>query len=201
MATEINKVFGIGLGRTGTRSLNEALNILGIKAIHWPRDRRVFELLSNGIYRLPILEEYQAITDIVAAPYYAQFDREYPGSKFILTVREKESWLASVAKNVGSAEDYRVPNDMLSEAQKFFRAGTYGAYRFSRERFSYVYDLHVRNVRDYFRDRPESLLVLNICAGEGWELLCPFLGRSIPNVPFPHLAARSGANRRSRDAR
>ena len=29
------------------------------------------------------------------APFYAQLDRAFPGSKFILTVREKEAWLRS----------------------------------------------------------------------------------------------------------
>ncbi|MCZ6834530.1 MAG: hypothetical protein O7G85_02035, partial [Planctomycetota bacterium] len=35
---DFNKVFGIGLSRTGTRSLNEALTILGIPSCHWPTD-------------------------------------------------------------------------------------------------------------------------------------------------------------------
>jgi 3'(2'), 5'-bisphosphate nucleotidase len=29
------------------------------------------------------------------------------------------------------------------------------------------------------------LLVLDITAGEGWEKLCPFLGKPIPDIPFP----------------
>jgi hypothetical protein len=41
-------------------------------------------------------------------------------------------------------------------------------------------------VKEYFRDRPDDLLVMNICAGEGWEKLCPFLGLAIPKVKFPH---------------
>ena len=28
---------------------------------------------------------------------------------------------------------------------------------------------------------------MNICDGDGWEVLCPFLGKDIPNVPFPKL--------------
>ena len=38
-----------------------------------------------------------AITDITVAPYYAQLDQLHPGSKFILTTREKNAWLASMA--------------------------------------------------------------------------------------------------------
>ena len=36
MKQQINKVFGIGLSRTGTSSLYEALTILGIDTIHYP---------------------------------------------------------------------------------------------------------------------------------------------------------------------
>ena len=40
---------------------------------------------------------------------------------------------------------------------------------------------------EYFRERPKDLLVLNVCAGEGWEKLCPFLNKERPDVPFPYL--------------
>jgi Sulfotransferase domain len=38
---------------------------------------------------------------------------------------------------------------------------------------------------EYFKDRSEELLVLNITAGEGWTKLCPFLNKQIPSVSFP----------------
>ena len=42
-------------------------------------------------------------------------------------------------------------------------------------------------IKEYFRDRTDNLLVMNICAGEGWETLCPFLNKHTPNVQFPKL--------------
>ena len=42
------------------------------------------------------------------------------------------------------------------------------------------------DARGYFsKNRPNDLLVMNICDGEGWEVLCPFLNKPIPNVIFP----------------
>jgi hypothetical protein len=39
---------------------------------------------------------------------------------------------------------------------------------------------------DHFRDRPEDLLILDICGGEeGWKELCSFLDAPLPHVPFP----------------
>lgn len=46
-------------------------------------------------------------------------------------------------------------------------------------------------MRDYFAGRPEDLLIMDICAGDGWEKLCPFLGFEIPETPFPHLNTRA----------
>jgi hypothetical protein len=67
----------------------------------------------------------------------------------------------------------------------FISARVYGGTRYERERFRRAYETHERSVREYFRERPADLLVLDICAGEGWERLCPFLGCEIPDTPFP----------------
>jgi predicted SAM-dependent methyltransferase len=37
-----------------------------------------------------------------------------------------------------------------------------------------------------FEGRPDDLLIFNICGGEGYETLCPFLGLPILGEPFPH---------------
>jgi hypothetical protein len=87
------KVIGVGLGRTGTASLCEALNQLGIKTKHFSGHLTLEELLS-GSGHLAILNDYQGIANGTASPY-RQIDQVYPGSKFILTVREKDSWLES----------------------------------------------------------------------------------------------------------
>ena len=45
--------------------------------------------------------------------------------------------------------------------------------------------LHYSERKKYFKDRPNDLLVMNICNGEGWEKLCPFLNKPVPDAPFP----------------
>jgi hypothetical protein len=93
MVVDTPFVFGIGLSRTGTGSLSSALNILGWKTIHFPSDSLTFQNLCYGNFNLPILQSYNAITDTPAAAYFAQFDITFPGSKFILTVRDVDTWL------------------------------------------------------------------------------------------------------------
>ena len=61
----------------------------------------------------------------------------------------------------------------------------YGTQKYEPEAFSRVYDIYVAEVSEYFKDRSQDLLILDICGGEGWDKLAPFLGATIPKVPFP----------------
>ena len=83
------KVFGIGLQRTGTMSLAKALNILQIKTLHWP-----WQLLHDSDHE--VLREFDGFVDFPIPLMYKKLDVKYPSSKFILTVRDKNSWLGSV---------------------------------------------------------------------------------------------------------
>jgi hypothetical protein len=166
--------------------LTEALNLLGVRAVHYPHDEQTLRELRAGQYRLSLLQEFQGATDIAVAPFYAQLDQAFPGSKFVLTVREKEAWLRSCEVHWRLLMEWWENFPEFKAFHEFASACTYGVIEYSRERFSFVYDTHVANVRAYFRERPDDLLILNICAGEGWEKLCPFLGLDQPPAPFPH---------------
>jgi hypothetical protein len=181
------KIFGIGLSRTGTSSLTKALNLLGLRVIHYPSDVITYQELSHGNYKLSILEKYDGITDIVCSPFFVQFDQTYPNSKFILTIRDIESWLVSLESHWASREDYlsHDKTDIRSNIVRFYRAVTYGINSFSKQRLEYVYQRHEIEVREYFVNRPESLLIINITAGDGWQKLCKFLDLPNPEQPFP----------------
>lgn len=191
------KIFGLGLSRTGTRSLTLALNELGFRVIHYPKDATTLRQLLAGDYRFSVLDEHDGITDITVAPFYAQLDALYPGSKFILTVREKEAWLRSMeAFFAKPVPPHKAKDETLMQLRQTVRLATYGSYGFNRERFSYVYDLHQHNVREYFQARPEALLTMNICGGESWEKLCPFLGIDPPETSFPSVQTPKDAKDR-----
>jgi hypothetical protein len=182
------KVFGIGLSKTATASLSEALNVLGIPSVHFPHDAQTFAELQRGEYRLSILREYQAVTDTPVAPFFAQLDRTWPGSKFILTVRDRETWLSSAEAHWRKLRDESEAGDAQQQAfTDFINACVYGCTHFNADRFSWVYDTHLRNASDYFADRPDDFLILDIVGGDGWEKLCDFLDRPAPDdTPFPH---------------
>ncbi|MEO0535928.1 MAG: sulfotransferase family protein [Cyanobacteria bacterium P01_A01_bin.123] len=197
------KVFGIGLSRTGTKSLTQALNDLGFKVIHYPEDVGTLETLIEGHCQFPLLEQYDGLTDITVSAFYAQLDRLFPGSKFILTVRNKADWLRSLEvhwrdypsfpeahsaqlcqRSLGTL-NAKTKLQIHGEILRILRAIVYGCYEFNHARASYVYDLHHHNVLDYFKARSDDLLVLDICAGEGWSKLCPFLNQPLVHQSFP----------------
>lgn len=184
------RVFGIGLSRTGTRSLTAALHVLGIDTVHYPIDDDTLRALSSGRLDFGILEAFDGITDITVVPYYADLARRYPDAKFVLTVRDEEPWLRSCKNHWTGREAFAEATTPAAkthmEIRRFLRAAVYGAYDFEPERFRRVHRKHVEDVRRFFADEPARLLELDIAGGEGWEKLAPFLGRPIPEQPFPH---------------
>jgi len=190
MTTGESKIFGIGLSKTGTSSLDCALSELGIPSIHFPCDRTTYKELAEGNFRLSILETYQAVTDISVSPYFAQLDSIYPGSKFILTLRERDAWLDSVKNHWEFMWQWAPHDRQFRVFLEFITACVYGTHKFQRDRFVYVYERHQQGVQEYFANRPHDLLTLDICAGDGWEKLCPFLNVPMPAKPFPRANPR-----------
>ena len=176
------KIFVIGLSRTGTSSLTAALKLLGYRTVHYPHDSITQRELMAGHYNLTLLKEVDALTDIPVAAFYAQFDRLFPRSKFILSTRATDSWLASVENHFRFYVRYN--RDPFSD---FMHACVYGALQFNADRFAYAKELHEENARRYFAEREKDFLVLDVSQGDPWDPLCSFLGHSRPREPFPRV--------------
>jgi hypothetical protein len=168
------------------------MNQLGVRTIWYPQDALTFAELSLCKYRLTILEVYDGITDTPIVPIYPQLDAEYPGSKFILTVRDIDAWISSCARHWGSSPVVAPPNTqtpMWQQYAAYVNSTVFGCVGFHADRFRYVYKEHLKGVRDYFRDRPEDLLEVDLTNEPSWHSLCSFLGKEVPAEPFPHVNA------------
>ena len=173
------KIFGIGLSKTGTTSLAHALAILGFNAKDYPGLDRYSpgDLKSIGA---GLLDQYDALTDTPIPSFYRELDAKYADAKFILTVRDKEGWLKSCKKQFTQKLA-----DKQNEAHNSLFMDLYGCVVYDEAKFSKGYDDFVAGVRAHFKDRPGKLLIMDVVSGDGWEKLCPFLGRPTPDVPFP----------------
>ncbi len=174
------KIFGIGLSKTGTTSLARALEVLGYRV----KDcLGVSEYVHGDLYSsvdMQVLQTYDAFTDTPMPSFFRELDQELPGSKFILTVRQTDGWLASCKKQFNQKQA-----EKQSDAQNKLFVDLYGTPAFDVEKFLAGYDRFTEQVIDYFKDRPDDLLVLNVTAGQGWDELCAFLNKPVPDLPFP----------------
>lgn len=181
--TPRQKIFCIGLPKTGTTSLHVAALQLGLRSIHWPHDNRTVSECRQGMFKLSIMDECDIVSDIPIPAIFRDLDAAFPGSKFILTTRDKNSWLRSQRSAGFNA---RTPGEDSDRA--FYRQMLYGMLEFNEHRFAEVYDAHHSLVRSYFSGvRKADLLTLNFSSDSNkWEELCAFLGLSVPDTPFPH---------------
>jgi 3'-phosphoadenosine 5'-phosphosulfate (PAPS) 3'-phosphatase len=173
------KIFGIGLSKTGTSSLAQALQFLGFKTKDYMGiERYVCGDLSS--IDMDTVLAHDALTDTPIPSFYRELDARFPGSKFILTVRDRDGWLNSCRKQFNE----RFAAAQIGAHKRLFE-DLYGTDVFDEHLFETGYKKFVAGVLDYFKSRSADLLILDVAAGEGWEKLCPFLGRPVPDVPFP----------------
>jgi hypothetical protein len=195
------KVFCIGFHKTGTTSLKAALKLLDYR-ITGPNGHGNPDIAANveSIARR-LVPRYDAFQDNPWPIIYQFLDREFPGSKFILTIRPPEKWIASIVDHFG-----RKTTRMREWIYGPGRGDPIGNEKLYVER----YERHNREVLAYFAERPDDLLVLELTTGDGWTRLCAFLRHSVPDVPFPwrnskqsreDRAERLAARRKQRKAR
>lgn len=178
------KVFGLGLSKTGTSSLAEALKILGYQTVHNPTDNNTMQSVLHGQVACTATEENDAVCDIIFVRHFRELDYAFPHSQFILTVRDLDSWLLSCQKHWYHRD--ALLGHLANEDLVDFNV--YGTTRFNKRMFTSTYEAHYRAVEEYFLERSRDFLILNICAGKGWEPLCRFLELDQPDVMFPHVA-------------
>ena len=100
-------------------------------------------------------------------------------------MRNEEKWLKSVENhwnpNLNKFRAAWSTNPFTHRVHKLL----YGQKGFNAEIMLARYRRHNFEVLEYFKDRQDDLLVMNIDEGAGWPELCGFLGSPVPNVKYP----------------
>lgn len=180
------RIFGIGMHKTATTSLAAAFQILGYDTWHWNSNREAWRIWNemNGLGRSTLLERSYALCDNPIPMLYKKLDTAYPGSKFVLTVRDEEDWLRSVAALWDRKRNPHYDWDRQPFSHQIHQA-LYGTIHFNPIVFRDRYRQHNAEVLEYFKDRPDDLLVMDMSKGAGWGELCPFLGVPVPTTEYP----------------
>ncbi len=188
------KIFCIGMHKTGTTSLHDYLARAGLRSLHNTRrsmtllglaadnageegDGRPRELAAavseEALART--VAQFDCFSDLPWPQLHARLDRSFPGSRYILTLRDPDEWLASMVNHFGGANTR-------------MRQWVYGFGNPLRHRFRYleVYERHNAAVREYFRGR-EDLLVIRLGEDDAriGAALHEFLSLEGPCAPFP----------------
>ena len=181
------RLFGIGMHKTATTSLHTALTMLGFDSWHWSSAHvaKAIWREMTGFGRSETVERYYALCDLPIPLLFKQLDQGYPGSKFILTLREERKWLEAVMRHFSASfNKWRSGWDDDPFTNRVHRL-LYGRADFEPDVFLERYRRHNAEVLDYFKDRPRDLLVMHMDQGAGWADLCKFVDRTVPFEAYP----------------
>jgi len=181
------KILGVGLPRTGTQSLSDALEILGLNSIHhaperldpWP------DAATEATPNFRVYSDVDAVIDAPASYFYRELGDAYPGLRYILTVRDKDTWWRSVRTH--TLRIYAETRYARTEYTDRLHAMLFGSGVPNKFLWQRKFCLWNERVAHELAGPP--LLVMDITAGDGWRLLCDFLRLPIPDCPFPHANA------------
>jgi len=172
------KVFGIGLNKTGTKTLGECLQILGYRNKSYDLELLRSYAAGDIDIILKVTESFDSFEDWPWPLLFKEFDRNYPDAKFILTTRDnEETWfksLCSHAEKTGPTEARKIVYSHYMPLE-------------NPEHHKNFYLLFNQSVCDYFSSRPFKLLTVCWERGDAWEKICTFLDRPVPEIPFPHM--------------
>ena len=181
-------VIGAGFGRTGTLSMKLALEELGLGPCHHMADvlsnpdqlAKWREVAQGGVQNWDdLLSGYNSAIDWPSAYYWRELAEHYPKAKVILTVRSPESWYTSFASTI--LETTGPDSNPQSFGVRIIRNKIFGGKPEDRDHAIAVYQKNTSDVQAAFSS--DRLLTYHL--GDGWEPLCRFMGKPIPDIPFP----------------
>lgn len=141
-----------------------------------------------------LLGHCMAVTDAPAIDFGTELIEAYPESKIILVDRDIEAWYKSIEPLIEA--NFRLDLLIFAWLDPFF---TGRLWKVTRRNMALTYRARSgseakANARQAFKDHyvrirkaaPKERL-LEYKLGSGWEPLCEFLGKPIPDAEFPRL--------------
>ncbi|KAL2070830.1 hypothetical protein VTL71DRAFT_13856 [Oculimacula yallundae] len=206
------EVIGAGMARTGTMSMQLALErIMEGPVNHGGKNFMTGTEENNRIWTsvlhaklagekellMKLLRErltgYIGFCDWPAGFCIPELLEMYPEAKFVLVLRDQDKWWKSFEEVVKTPLSL-LPRvlSQISPGIRWIGQFTEGlqdcssmnqeAYGYPREWGPHSLEAHNTLVLDLVPK--ERLLVMKL--GEGWEPICKFLGKPVPDEPFPH---------------
>lgn len=205
------EVLSLGISRTGTLSMQSAFSILG-----YPSPYHFSSILTNiqdadiwnEVLRAKLKEgrtatrreldqvigHCGAVTDTPCAVLWRELLAAYPEAKVVLVERDEDNWARSMDPLLeGSLNPLVVHVLRFTDPMwcgRIFNLGLlwigtwFGTTNLKQAKKNARSAYRAHNAAIRAAVPKERLLEYEL--GSGWEPLCNFLGKPIPDVPFPH---------------
>lgn len=211
-----NKIFCIGANKTGTTTLETVLSLYGYNLPQQnEQEIRISQSYFSTDYTdfFNFVRQYDAFQDTPFSQglVFVAADALFPNSKFILSERDSESWFNSTI--AARKKEYKIDDvsnitesDILDRSNYLYK-GYLHSYEskiltsfdnfeqkikwdklFDKDYHIFLYEERNNQVKKYFSDTPEKLLVIDVTKEINTQKICNFL--NIPtNFAFnmPHL--------------
>jgi sulfotransferase family protein len=163
------KIIGVGLNKTGTKTLKNYLVEMGF--CHQSYSLDYFNTYRKGDLSelFKVIEQYDSFEDWPWPLMYKEIDKKFEDAVFILTVRKNpEIWYKSLCKMA-------VRMGPFNDFEKYIYG--YNMPQGKKKEHIDFYNKHNKEVETYFKGRPGKLL--KICWGEGddGKKVAQFLGQ------------------------
>ncbi|MFP5470709.1 MAG: sulfotransferase [Bacteroidia bacterium] len=162
-----SKVFCIGFNKTGTTTIGKSLEILGYRNSSF--NPKIWKLYKSGDIEkvLKYTAKFDSCDDLpwLKIEMIPILDKTFPNSKFIYLERDEDDWKKSYS------EWTELKTSTKPDIEKAFLA-------FNNHKFF---------VKDYFKNRENDILILDVSDSKGFEKLANFLNKKASQDNFPHF--------------
>lgn len=196
------KIFCIGFNKTGTTSLKNFFdnNNFLTAPVH-PFELRMDHYYTNNYKEIIKLinQKYSNFSFFKDVPFscpnfYKSLDEEFKNSKFILTIRDSEDeWYNSLIRfhkkfgdiNKVSKFIYVKPGWMINFLNNCYGSTKESPYDEKILKNSYL--KHIEDVKEYFKDRENDLLIINLKDKDVINKIENFLNVELSYKKMPHI--------------
>uniref|UniRef100_H2XLT6 Sulfotransferase n=2 Tax=Ciona intestinalis TaxID=7719 RepID=H2XLT6_CIOIN len=204
------KIIVASYSKTGTKTLNAALRALGYDVYDfvenfWYLGDDWMRIMNNGGKVEDFKRMYKDVDVALDIPVYffwEEIHQAFPDAKIILTLRDDESWCKSLDKQMEEMSSKSSPLYVLVQLMtytgfRYYKWTTRAAEVCLGTRTKWFWQTVDKNgtiQKHVFRQHnvyvqqkapKNKLLVYNLA--DGWEPLCKFLGKDVPDQVFPRM--------------
>lgn len=173
----MKKVFGIGVNKTGTKSVSQFTKQLGLRTMHdRPSGKSIRDAINRGRRGIPFMSSNDAFFDLPEDINLEKLIERFPDARFIMTTRDTKKWVDSRIVHV-------LHNRIVTGKRSWTEIDT-AAWRKQKED-------HEKRVRETFKrlDKLDQLLVVDVCSDpdKAATKIADFLEVPRNGIGFPRL--------------